>query len=148
MSRRLASLRRRLGSGGRCFVAAGLLLAAAGAASAATTLVDIATETTDPSNLADTEPSIAVNPVDPAQIAVVAFSGNWAPGVMAPVWKSNDGGVTWRKVFQIPQPAPGLAARATRKSLSMPQAGSSSWSSVLPHGVTSFSGRPGLPTRR
>src|SRR5258705_13687630 len=88
------------------FVAAALVLAVPGEASAAT-LVDIATDATDPLNLADTEPSIAVNPIDPMKIAVVSFSENWGPNAMAPVWKSDNGGVTWRKVFQIPQPARG-----------------------------------------
>jgi hypothetical protein len=51
------------------------------------------------------EPSIAVNPLNPQQIAIVAFSGNWGPSANAPVWKSDDGGNTWRKVPQLPQPA-------------------------------------------
>jgi CARDB len=84
------------------------------------TLVDIATDVTDPSNLADTEPSIAVDPTDPLKIAVVSFSGNWGISVtgtpiMAPVWKSNDGGLTWRKVPQIPQPKPGLSGPGDQK---------------------------------
>jgi hypothetical protein len=106
---------------GRClyssrarFVAAALVLAVPGGASAAT-LVDIATDATDPRNLADTEPSIAVNPVDPTKIAVVTFSENWGPNAMAPVWKSDDGGVTWRKVLQIPQPAPGVFGPGDQK---------------------------------
>lgn len=81
----------------------------------AATLVDIATDATDPLHLEDSEPSIAVNPVDPQQIAVVSFSENWGPNAMAPVWKSNDGGVTWRKVFQIPQPQPGLSGPGDQK---------------------------------
>jgi hypothetical protein len=96
------------------FVAAALVLAVPGGASAAT-LVDIATDATDPLNLADTEPSIAVNPVDPTKIAVVTFSENWGPNAMAPVWKSDDGGVTWRKVFQIPQPATGVFGPGDQK---------------------------------
>lgn len=94
-------------------------LAAAGLIGAsfaqAATLVDIATDASDPFNLADTEPSIAVNPANPPQIAVVSFSENWGTNVMAPVWKSDDGGATWRKVFQIPQPAPGLFGPGDQK---------------------------------
>jgi photosystem II stability/assembly factor-like uncharacterized protein len=67
-------------------------------------LVDIATDATDPFNLEDTEPSIAVNPQNPLEIAVVSFSEGWGPGEPGPVWKSSDGGATWRKVFQLPQP--------------------------------------------
>src|ERR1700675_4660222 len=59
-------------------------------------LVDIATDATDPQNLADTEPSIAVSLT--GDIAVVSFSEPWDKDdakVMAPVWKSADGGLTW-----------------------------------------------------
>jgi hypothetical protein len=73
-------------------------------------IVDIATDATDPNNLSDNEPSIAVNPKDPNEIAVVSFSDPWDPNdptVMAPVWKSRDGGKTWKKILQIPRPEPG-----------------------------------------
>src|SRR5437879_2740747 len=87
-------------------VALALVLFAKPHASAqAIPLVDIATDATDPSNLGDTEPSIAVNPRNPNQIAVVTFSEGWGPTSKAPVWKSDDGGTTWRKVPQIPQPS-------------------------------------------
>ncbi len=39
------------------------------------TIKDIATDATDPNNLADTEPSIAVDPSNPLRIAIVSFSG-------------------------------------------------------------------------
>ncbi|HWY52780.1 MAG TPA: sialidase family protein [Candidatus Bathyarchaeia archaeon] len=73
-------------------------------ASAQATQVDIATDATDPSNLNDFEPSLAVNPANPLQIAVVTFSEQWTAGT-APVWRSDDGGRTWRKEFQLPQPS-------------------------------------------
>jgi len=78
-------------------------------------IVDIATDALDPNNLADTEPSIAVNPANNREIAIVAFSENWGPNAMAPVWKSSDGGVTWRKVLQIPQPQAGLSGPGDQK---------------------------------
>src|ERR1700676_1433589 len=68
---------------------------------------DIATDALDPNNLSDTEPSIAVNPQNSKDIAIVSFSENWNPSTGAPVWKSSDRGVTWRKVFQVVQPAAG-----------------------------------------
>src|SRR5580692_7968408 len=68
---------------------------------------DIATDALDPSNLADTEPSIAVNPEHPRHIAIVTFSENWSAAKGAPVWKSSDSGKTWTKVFQVVQPTPG-----------------------------------------
>jgi hypothetical protein len=67
-------------------------------------LKDIATDALDPNNLADTEPSIAVNPVNRHEIAIVTFSENWTPAKGAPVWKSADRGRTWEKVRQIVQP--------------------------------------------
>lgn len=68
---------------------------------------DIATDALDPSNLSDTEPSIAVNPQHPSDIAVVTFSESWTAATGAPVWKSTDHGKTWTKVFQLVQPNPG-----------------------------------------
>jgi hypothetical protein len=85
---------------------------------AGATIKDMATDANDPSNLGDTEPSIAVNPINPQEIAVVAFSEPWDPNdpaVMAPVWKSRDGGVTWNKIRQIPRPAPGAGGPFDQK---------------------------------
>jgi hypothetical protein len=100
----LDSLLKRLTTSGLVLVIS--LIEAMPAARAAATIKDIATDATDPSNLGDTEPSIAVNPVNPLEIAVVTFSEGWGPGNMAPVWRSNDGGLTWTKVFQLAQPNP------------------------------------------
>jgi hypothetical protein len=68
---------------------------------------DIATDALDPSNLSDTEPSIGVDPHNSRDIAIVTFSENWNAATGAPVWKSSDRGETWRKVFQVAQPAAG-----------------------------------------
>lgn len=82
------------------------LLFAAGAAQAQ--MVDIATNATDPNNLVDAEPSIAVNPLNPNQIAVVSFSGGWsqATGLKGPVWMSTNGGTTWTKQLVLVAPTP------------------------------------------
>ncbi len=85
------------------------------AAGCMATLVDIATDATDPSNLGDTEPSIAVNPVNPMEISVVSFSEGWSATTNGPVWKSNDGGTTWRKVLQLPRPSPSSAGPGDQK---------------------------------
>jgi hypothetical protein len=68
---------------------------------------DIASDALDPSNLADTEPSIAVNAHSTSEIAIVTFSENWSATTGAPVWKSSDRGRTWRKVFQVVEPLAG-----------------------------------------
>lgn len=87
-------------------VAFGLLVSGAVTGWAQTaTIRDIATDPYDPLNLADAEPSIAVNPTNPNNIAVVAFSGNWGPGGFgAPVWRSIDGGNGWEPDPIITQP--------------------------------------------
>jgi hypothetical protein len=54
----------------------------------------------------DGETSIAVNPRDPDDITISAFSGGW--GATAPLWRSTDNGRTWTKLFTIPFP-PGVA---------------------------------------
>jgi hypothetical protein len=64
----------------------------------------------------DQETSIAVNPINPEEIAITAFSGGWIAGgpcqagtlhVNAPLWLSENGGHTWAKKFVI-NPPPGV----------------------------------------
>jgi len=50
----------------------------------------------------DSEPSIAINPANPNQISITAFSGNW--GANSPLFNSSDGGSTWTKQQTIPIP--------------------------------------------
>src|SRR6266480_1001897 len=77
-----------------------------------TFIVDTVVNNTDP-NLTNTdtfndgETSITVNPVNPNEIVITAFSGSW--GANAPLWHSTDGGNIWTKQFTIPAP-PGIAA--------------------------------------
>ena len=78
-------------------------------------LVDIATDATDPGHFADTEPSIAVNPANVQDIAVVTFSEPWGPGEKAPVWRSSDGGRTWRKDRLLPQIDPDFGGPADQQ---------------------------------
>ena len=79
------------------------------------TIRDIATDQTDSFDLADAEPSIAVNPRNPLEIVIVTFSENWGPGVRAPIWLSTDGGVTWTKRYIVPEPGTGLAGPKDQK---------------------------------
>ncbi len=55
----------------------------------------------------DGEPSIGINPANPDEIVLTAFSGSW--GGTSPLWHSTDGGDTWTKQFTIPVP-PGTAS--------------------------------------
>jgi hypothetical protein len=55
----------------------------------------------------DGETSITVNPANPNEIVITAFSGSW--GTHAPLWHSTNGGHIWTKRFTIPAP-PGIAA--------------------------------------
>jgi hypothetical protein len=75
-------------------------------------IVDPVVNNTDP-NLTNTdtfndgETSITVNPANPSEIVITAFSGSW--GADAPLWHSTNGGNIWTKEFTIPAP-PGVAA--------------------------------------
>jgi hypothetical protein len=51
----------------------------------------------------DGEPSIAINPNNPDEIVILAFSGGWGGGA-APLWHSTDGGLTWSKLDTIADP--------------------------------------------
>lgn len=73
-------------------------------------IVDAVVNNTDP-NLTNTdmsndgETSIAVNPANPNEIVMTAFSGSW--GTNAPLWHSTDSGNIWTKEFTVPIP-PGI----------------------------------------
>lgn len=55
----------------------------------------------------DGECSIAINPENPDEIVISAFSGGW--GANSVIWYSSDGGGTWTREFSIPAP-PGVPA--------------------------------------
>ncbi len=93
------------------FLAMILIVSVSVKVQAQATLVDIAVSAGIPdcnifncNILEDDEPSIAVNPANPQQIAVVTFSGNWGANTSAPIWWSNDSGLNWTQIPQIPQP--------------------------------------------
>ena len=79
----------------------------------AVTVVDTVVNNTDPNltntdTFGDSEPSIAINPDNPSEIVITAFSGGWSSSTsVAPLWHSIDGGNTWTKQFSIPAP-PGV----------------------------------------
>jgi len=100
----LLSLRSLLMSAAVRLAAMALLLLTLQPTATSQTIRDVATNATDPNNLADTEPSIAVDPTNPNNIVIVSFSENWGPNTSAPIWRSTNGGLTWTKVNQIPQP--------------------------------------------
>lgn len=55
---------------------------------------------TDTAN--DGETTIAINPANPDEIVISAFSGGW--GANAPIYHSTDGGLTWAREFSVPVP--------------------------------------------
>ncbi|MSU59830.1 MAG: choice-of-anchor D domain-containing protein [Pedosphaera sp.] len=61
----------------------------------------------------DTELSIAVNPANQFEVVVSGFAERWNQGD-APLWHSQDGGITWTKDFVISPPDmwPGLLGPA------------------------------------
>ena len=78
-------------------------------------MVDVVVNNTDP-NLTNTdtfndgETSITVNPANPNEIVVTAFSGSW--GARAPLWHSADGG---NKQFVLFAQKPYFPSRARRE---------------------------------
>lgn len=70
-------------------------------------VVDAVVSNTDP-NLTNTdtandgETNIAINPANPNEIVMTAFSGGW--GANSPIWHSLNGGATWTKQFTVPVP--------------------------------------------
>ena len=50
----------------------------------------------------DSEPSIAVNPENPQQIAITAFTPAPPGGANSPIYFSVDGGLTWQLNFDMP----------------------------------------------
>jgi hypothetical protein len=50
----------------------------------------------------DTEPSIAVDPVNPLRIAITAFTPDPAGSGSAPIYTSTDGGANWMPVVCLP----------------------------------------------
>lgn len=77
-------------------------------------MVDVVVNNTD-GNLTNTdtrndgEPSIAVNPLNPAEIVIHSDFGGWTGN--ADVWHSTDGGATWTLQLSVPSP-PGAGGAA------------------------------------
>jgi uncharacterized repeat protein (TIGR01451 family) len=72
-------------------------------------IVDAVVNNTDPTltntdTFNDGETSIAINPANPDEVVMTAFSGGW--GTNAPLWHSTDSGNIWTKQFTIPNPPP------------------------------------------
>jgi hypothetical protein len=57
---------------------------------------------TDTAN--DGETSIAINPANPNEIVISAFSGGWGAGGNAVIYHTTDGGVTWTRRVTVPPP--------------------------------------------
>jgi hypothetical protein len=78
----------------------------AGSAHPAVFIADVIVNNTD-SNLTNTDTfsdgatSITVNPANPNEIVVTAFSGGW--GANAPLWQSTDGGISGPSNLQFPR---------------------------------------------
>lgn len=71
---------------------------------------DVIVSNTDPNlkntnHASNSEPSIAVNPVHPQEIEILAFTAGW--GVDAPIWHTLNGGGLWTEELTIPNP-PGI----------------------------------------
>src|SRR6266581_784650 len=68
---------------------------AANASSPAVLVVNMIPKSLSGETHQDSEPTIAVNPANPLQIAAAAFTPDPLKGSFAPIYVSNDGGNTW-----------------------------------------------------
>ena len=98
----------RLRTLGKLTLASAILAAAV--TPAQVTLVNMVPPTRSPETNQDSEPSIAVNPSNPLQIAGSAFTwddlrGLTMLGDLAPIYASVDGGLTWTVVMNVPSTA-------------------------------------------
>lgn len=71
-------------------------------------VADVVVNNTDPNlkntnTTGDSEPSIAINPLNPNEIDILAFSGAWG-ATNAPVWHSANAGAIWTLEKTIPEP--------------------------------------------
>jgi len=74
------------------------------------TVVDIVVNNTNTGlatsdTFGDSETNIAIDPTNPTNIVITAFSGSFGPN--SPFWHSTDGGLTWTKRSTFPSP-PGV----------------------------------------
>ena len=65
-------------------------------------VVNIVPNTLSSETNQDSEPSIAVNPENPQQIVVTAFTPAPPGGANSPIYYSTDGGLTWQLNFDMP----------------------------------------------
>jgi hypothetical protein len=101
-----------LAPGGNAALAEGSTSAIAPALFPAVVVKDVVVSNTDPTlkttnTSPDSEPSIAINPIKPLVIDILAFTAGW--GANAPIWHSSNGGNTWTEFIRIPNP-PGIPA--------------------------------------
>ncbi len=71
------------------------------------TVVNIIPKTHSNEENQDSEPSIAVNPNNPAEIVVTAFTPPDSGQTDGPLYVSTDGGNTWQLNFDVPGGMPG-----------------------------------------
>src|SRR5215471_21719732 len=75
------------------------------AAPTTTTVINIIPNSLSGESNQDSEPHLSVNPANPLQIGASAFSPNPGGGALGPIYKSFDGGNTWRVDPIVPSSA-------------------------------------------
>jgi hypothetical protein len=78
----------------------------------------------------DSEPTLAVNPADPRQLAATAFTPDPMGGPLAPLYVSTDGGNTWRLNAIVPSAA-GSAVGTHDISVAFAGAGGNLYGGIL-----------------
>jgi hypothetical protein len=79
----------------------------------------------------DSEPSIAVNPGNPSEIAVTAFTPPDSGVTQSPLYHSTDGGSTWQLKFDVPFGGQAGAALDTPRDQSVGYAGDELFGAIL-----------------
>src|SRR5258708_6666625 len=72
------------------------IASSAGATPTTVTVVNIIPNSLSGETNQDSEPHLSVNPANPMQIGASAFTPNPGAGAFGPIYKSFDGGNTWR----------------------------------------------------
>jgi len=85
----------------------------------------------------DSEPSLTVNPANPAQIVGTAFTPDPMGGALAPIYVSADGGLTWRLNLVVPSTG-GSSTGTSDISVAFASAGGKLYGGILRDPTTDF----------
>jgi hypothetical protein len=95
------------------------------------TVVNLVPQSRSDETNQDSEPSIAVNPGNPLELVVTAFTPPDSGVTQSPLYHSTDGGTTWQLKFDVPFGEQAGAALDTPRDQSVGFAGSELFGAIL-----------------